>query len=176
MATFSQLANAEFDLTHLWRAFLSDSEGATSEDELIYCSEVDYPTSIVSLSDDMLNIGIPTLKDPDVSLTIYCPRNKNAHKFNEEFFKKWADNNYDESTGANNIFCNLKVLTIQRLSYGQTIENAEWKPSFSAYVVPIGTPNFTGESSPNFRQMKISFKKIWGCSQNYSKDNKDSKS
>lgn len=165
MATFSQLASAEFDLTHLWRAYLSESEGATSEDELIYCSDVDYPTSIVSLSDDMLNIGVPNLKDPDVSLTVYCPKSKTS-KFNEEFFKKWADNNYDEATGASNVFCNLKVLTIQRLTYSLSADNAEWKPGFSAYVVPIGTPSFTGESTPNFRQMKINFKKIWGCSQN----------
>lgn len=167
MASFSELANAEFDLTHLWKATLKNRE-SDPDDELLFCSAVEYPTSIVSLKDDILNVGIPDLKDPEVSITIYCPRNKNDYKFNERYFVDWNNNNYDEETGASNIFCNMKLLTIQRLTFGMTIENAEWKPAFCAYVVPVDMPNFVGESTPNFRQMSIKFKKVWGSTINKS--------
>lgn len=161
MSLFREIATAEFDLSHLWKASISDGEAATDSDELIFCSAVEYPTSIVSLADDMLNVGIPELKDPDLSITIYCPRNRNT-LFNEKFFVDWNNNNYDEATGASNIFCNAKVLTIQRLTYKLSLENAEWKPSFAGWVVPIGMPSFTGDSLPSFRQMNIKFKKLWG--------------
>lgn len=98
MASFQEIANADFDLTHLWKLFISDDLKAEPS-EAIYCSDVSYPTSPVSLEADMLNVMIAKLSDPEVSVTLYMPKDNINNKFTEQYFVDWNNNNYDEETG-----------------------------------------------------------------------------